>query len=81
MIGALGSTPEVRKQVEKDVREIYAARSGVAHFGSKKVSEELHAKALDLVSSLITRLLTDPELSSLPSAEAVGDWVRDRKYR
>ena len=76
----LGEDAPSRKATEDAVSEIYATRSKVVHGGETSVSIEEYDGALSVVSRLITKLLTDPELSAMRTPEDLSAWVKIRKY-
>lgn len=76
----IGTDFESRSQVEKLVKKIYGRRSAVAHGGSQSVLESEVNEALWLVKSLITRIITEPELLAMTSMTQLQEWVFRQKY-
>lgn len=75
-----GSSPELRQKIAKQVKEIYGSRSAIAHGRTKNVPASEVAKALRLVKALITKLITDPELSSITTDQEFRKWCDGKKY-
>lgn len=76
----IGNDFESRSKVEKLVKEIYSRRSAVAHGGSQSVLESEVNEALELVKSLITKIITEPELLAMTSIDQLQEWVSRKKY-
>jgi hypothetical protein len=75
-----GTNPQMCQQIAADVEEIYQARSAIVHGGAAEVPKKLRLTTLNLVSSLISKLLTDAELSQIADPRELSKWVQARKY-
>jgi Apea-like HEPN len=71
---------EGRLKTIKQVNEIYTFRSAVTHGGSNSISVSIFLDAVQLLKTLITRIITNPELEQLQSIEQLKDWVNNKKY-
>ena len=69
-----------REFIIKTVNEIYGERSSVAHGGTQDVQSHTVSLALKLLKNLITRIITNSELSSFQSIEQLQNWIKERKY-
>lgn len=76
----LGSDYDSRLEVGKLIKNLYNHRSAIAHGGSQSVLESEVNDALYLVKSLITQMITKPELVAMTSIDQLQEWVSRQKY-
>lgn len=70
-----------RMRFENLIKKLYSIRSAIAHGGTKSVSKEQVNEYLIILKHLITRLITDAELSKITAIEQLNEWVKNRKYQ
>jgi hypothetical protein len=76
----VGDSLEDRLQTVIQVNDVYKFRSAVAHGGSNSIPVSIFLDAVKLLKTLITRIITNPELSKLQNIDQVKDWVNNKKY-
>lgn len=76
----VGSTIEERCRIEKQTKDVYSARSAVAHGGKGFCSDEDVELSFAISSSLIRAFLTRRELSALRTKDDLREWIRSKRY-
>jgi hypothetical protein len=76
----IGTDLKSRLTVVKLVNDLYSCRSKVAHGGSNNISKEDLTYSLCLAKELITRMITDPEISKIKTPEKLIEWAKEKKY-
>ena len=76
----LGDNRDRRLEIESLTRDLYSTRSAVAHGGAKSVTKEDEHTAFALVKSLITKLLTTPELAGISDINGLKTLINNLKY-
>ena len=75
---ALGSTPETRVEIAKEVKDLYKLRSNIVHDGHLEISEGDVYMIQDFAIEVICRLLTDSEVQEFHKADELREYFEKR---
>lgn len=76
----LGTDVASRFALEKEVKDLYKIRSGVAHSGKADVHREHLERMQDIACQLVTKVLTLPSLTSVPTSVELQKVLKIMKY-
>lgn len=76
----LGNDLESRLRIEKQIKQLYAIRSGIVHAGNKEVSEESYDIFISYIRNVIMKLLVVQPYCSCTSVENLYEELKKIKY-
>ncbi len=76
----LGNTVEERKEIVKEINNLYRLRSSIAHGGKSSVEKDIAMSSYCLVRDIIYKLITNEELLKIDSIDSLRTWVDNKKY-
>lgn len=76
----LGSNSEDCLEIEKNAKRLYGLRSAIVHSGKKDVERKEFSQMLQLSRAVVTRIVSDKELSGLRNVEEFYRLIKLKKY-
>jgi hypothetical protein len=76
----LGRSAAKRREVSKEVKDLYGTRSGIVHGGAKEVSRRLLTSAWSISTRLVKSLTLLPPFKGMTSFAQVLGWIEKQRY-
>lgn len=77
----LGNNQEERIVIDKEFRDLYGIRSGIAHGGKDNVEKDSYYRIINYAVKLIKKMCLDKECSRWKSSDDIVEYVKRMRYK